>query len=55
MMPLKQTWVISKELIRVISEDLDSEWLKSKWDEGGAIRGDMMEIVISLALLKLSE
>jgi hypothetical protein len=54
-MPSELTWVIAQDLIRVIFEDLDPEWLKSIWDEGGAIRGDMMEIVISLALLKLSD
>jgi hypothetical protein len=29
-------------------------WLESMWDDGGAARVDMMEIIISLALLKLS-
>jgi hypothetical protein len=47
--------VIAQDLILVIFEDLDPEWLKSMCDEGGAVRGDMMEIVISLALLKLSD
>ena len=28
-------------------------WLKSMWDDGGTARSDMMEILISLALLKL--
>jgi hypothetical protein len=53
-MPSKQIWVIVQDLIWIIFKDLDPEWLKSMWDEEGAACGDMMEIVISLALLKLS-
>jgi hypothetical protein len=47
--------VIAQDLIQVIFENLHLKWLKSMWDEGGAIRGDMMEILISLALFKLSD
>jgi hypothetical protein len=44
--------VIAKDLIQVI-KDMDPIWLKSIWDDGGTTRADMIEIVISLALLKL--
>ena len=45
--------MIAQDLIRVIFEDMDSVWLKSIWDDGGATLVDMIEIIISLALLKL--
>ena len=50
---MDQTWVIAQDLIRVIFENMDPIWLKSKWDNRGTTRADMMKIVISLALLKL--
>jgi hypothetical protein len=52
-MPLKITWVIAQDLKRVIFEDMDSVWLRMKWDDGGFACADMIEILISLALLKL--
>jgi hypothetical protein len=45
--------VIAQDLIRVIFEDMDPVWLRTMWDDGGSTRGDMIEILISLALLKL--
>jgi hypothetical protein len=52
-MPSKTTWVIAQDLIRVIFEDMDPVWLKTMWEGGGSARADMIEILISLALLKL--
>jgi hypothetical protein len=37
----------------VIFEDMDPDWLHSKWEARGSARADMIEILISLALLKL--
>ena len=51
-MPLKITWVITQDLIRVIFEDMDPVWLKMMWEDGGSSHADMIEILISLALLK---
>jgi hypothetical protein len=52
-MPSEITWVISQDLIRVIFEDMDPVWLRTMWEDGGYARVDMIEILISLALLKL--
>jgi hypothetical protein len=52
-MPSKTTWVIAQDLIRVIFEDMDPVRLKTMWEGGGSARADMIEILISLALLKL--
>jgi hypothetical protein len=52
-MPSNPTWVIAQDLIRVIFEDIDPVWLRSMWKDGRTIRDDMIEILISLALLKL--
>jgi hypothetical protein len=52
-MPLEITWVIAQDLIRVIFEDIDPVWLRTMWEDGGSARADMIEILISLALLKL--
>ena len=52
-MPSEITWVIAQDLIRVIFEDMDPVWLRIMWEEGGSARADMIEILISLALLKL--
>ena len=52
-MPSEITWVIAQDLIRVIFEDMDPVWLRTMWEEGGSACADMIEIVISLALLKL--
>ena len=45
--------MIPQDLIRVIFEDMDPIWLRMMWEEGGFARADMIEILISLALLKL--
>jgi hypothetical protein len=37
----------------VIFEDMDPVWLKTIWEDGGSTRVEMIEILISLALLKL--
>ena len=52
-MPSETTWVIAQDLIRVIFEDMDPVWLRTMWEEGGSAYADMIEILISLALLKL--
>jgi hypothetical protein len=52
-MPSKVTWVIAQDLIRVIFKDMDPVWLKTMWEDGGSACADMVEILISLALLKL--
>jgi hypothetical protein len=49
----KITWVIAQDLIRVIFEDMDPVWLRTMWEDGGSAYVDMIEILISLALLKL--
>jgi hypothetical protein len=45
--------VIAQDLIRVIFKDMDPVWLRMIWADGGFARTDMIEILISLALLKL--
>jgi hypothetical protein len=40
-------------LIRVIFEDMDPVWLRTMWEDGVSAHADMIEILISLALLKL--
>jgi hypothetical protein len=45
--------VIAQDLIRVIFLDMDPIWLRTMWEDGGTTRADMIEILISLALLKL--
>jgi hypothetical protein len=45
--------VIAQDLIRVIFEDMNPVWLRTMWEDGGSARTNMIEIVISLALLKL--
>ena len=45
--------MIAKDLIRVIFEDIDPVWLRTMWEDEGSARADMIEILISLALLKL--
>jgi hypothetical protein len=37
----------------MIFEDMGLMWLRSMWETGGSARADMIEILISLALLKL--
>jgi hypothetical protein len=41
------------EFTWVIFEDMDLVWLRTMWEDGGSARDDMIEILISLALLKL--
>ena len=50
-MPSETTWVIAQD--RVIFEDMDPVWLRTMWEEGCSARAEMIEILISLALLKL--
>jgi hypothetical protein len=45
--------VIAQDLIWVIFEDMDPIWLRTMWKDGGSAHDDMIEILISLALLKL--
>jgi hypothetical protein len=52
-MPSEGTWVIAQDLIRVIFEDMDPVWLRTMWGDRGSAGADMIEILISLALLKL--
>jgi hypothetical protein len=52
-MPSEVTWVIAQDLVRVIFEDMDPVWLKIMWEDGGSACADLIEILISLALLKL--
>ena len=52
-MPSKQTWVITQDLIRVIFEDMDPIWRRTMWEDEKTARADMIDILISLALLKL--
>jgi hypothetical protein len=44
--------VIAQDLIRLIFEDMVPIWLRTMWEDGGTARADMIEILISLALLK---
>ena len=37
----------------MIFEDMDPIWLRTMWEDGGTARDDMIEILISLALLKI--
>jgi hypothetical protein len=37
----------------MIFEDMDPVWLSTMWEDRGFARADMVEILISLALLKL--
>jgi hypothetical protein len=46
--------VLAQDLIHVIFEDIDPIWLHSMWEARGSTRVEMIEILISLALLKLS-
>jgi hypothetical protein len=45
--------VLAQDLICVIFEDMDLVWLCSMWETRGSARTNMIEIFISLALLKL--
>jgi hypothetical protein len=45
--------VLAQDLIHVIFENMDPIWLRSMWETGGSTHADMIEILISLALLKL--
>jgi hypothetical protein len=45
--------VIAQDLIQVIFEDMDPVWLRTMWEDGGSACADMIEILISLFLLKL--
>jgi hypothetical protein len=45
--------VLAQDLIRVIFEDMDPIWLHLMWETGGSACADIIEILISLVLLKL--
>jgi hypothetical protein len=45
--------MIAQDLIWVIFDDIDPVWLRTMWEDGGSACADMIEILISLALLKL--
>jgi hypothetical protein len=45
--------VIAQDLIQVIFKDMDPVWLRMMWEDGGSAHADMIEILISLDLLKL--
>jgi hypothetical protein len=45
--------VIAQNLIWVIFDDMDLVWLRTMWEDGGSARADMIEILISLTMLKL--
>ena len=45
--------MLAQDLIHVIFEDMDHIWLRSMWETGGSASADMIEILVSLALLKL--
>ena len=47
------TWVIAQDLIRVIFENMDPVWLRTMCEEGESACADIIESLISLALLKL--
>jgi hypothetical protein len=49
----ESTWVIAQDLIHVNFEDMDPIWLRTMWEDRGIARADMIEILISFALLKL--
>ena len=51
-MPSETTWMIAQDLLWVIFEHIDPIWLRMMW-EGGSGFVNMIEILISLALLKL--
>jgi hypothetical protein len=44
--------VLAQDLIRVIFEDMDPVWLRSMWETRGSAHADMIDVLISLALLK---
>jgi hypothetical protein len=52
-MSLKITWEIAQDLMQVIFEDMDPVSLRTVWEDGGSAHDNMIEILISLALLKL--
>jgi hypothetical protein len=43
--------VLTQDLIRVIFEDMYPVWLRSMWETGGSARADIIEILISLAVI----
>jgi hypothetical protein len=45
--------VIAQDLIQVIFKDMDPVWLRTMWEDGRSACDDMIEILISLTLLKL--
>ena len=45
--------MITQDLICMIFKDMDPIWLRIVWEDGGTAHSDLIEILISLALLKL--
>jgi hypothetical protein len=45
--------VLAQDLICVIFEDIDLIWLRSMWETRRSTRSNMIEILISLALIEL--
>jgi hypothetical protein len=45
--------VLDQDLIHEIFEDMNPIWLRSMWETGGFACTNMIEILISLTLLKL--
>jgi hypothetical protein len=52
-MPQEPTLVIAKDLIPMIFEDMDPIWLRTMWEDGRTTHANVIEILISLVLLKL--
>jgi hypothetical protein len=49
--PLRR-YVLVEDIIRIIFEELDSEWLQSMWDSDENAHIDMIEIIYFLYLIK---
>jgi hypothetical protein len=45
--------MITQDMIQVIFEDIDLIWLRTMLEDEGIAHEEMIEILISLALLKL--
>jgi hypothetical protein len=45
--------MLAQDLIHVIFENMDPIWLRSMWETRGSARADMIEILLSLVLVKL--
>jgi hypothetical protein len=45
--------MLAQDLIHVIFENMDPIWLRSMWETRGSAHADMIEILLSLVLVKL--